>query len=104
MELNGRRTNGEIHLYIHTLSTFSNRPILLAKGDLFSLDKPRALATKKCYKIVSRQLNSRTPTTPTLSKSADKIYFRLLSPFADVFCFFADDVGKFRPIVQRLAL
>jgi hypothetical protein len=39
-----------------------------------------------------------------LSESADKIYFRLLSPFTDVFCFFADDIGKFRPIVQCLAL
>jgi hypothetical protein len=63
-----------------------------------------ALATEKCHETANRQFNSRILTPPTLSKSADKIYFRLLSPFTDVFCFFADDIGKFRPIVQRLAL
>ncbi len=104
-ELNGRRANGEIHLHIHAPSAFSSRPILLAEGDLSNLDKPRrTLATEKCHETSSRQLNSATPTTPTLSESADSIYFKLLSPFTDVFCFFADDVGKFRPIVQRLAL
>ena len=105
MRLNGRRALGEIHLHIHAPSTFSSRPVLLAEGDLPSLDRPgRALPTEKCHETASRQLNSRTLATPTLSESADKIYFRLLSPFTDVFCFFADDVGKFRPIVQRLAL
>jgi hypothetical protein len=104
-ELNNRRANGEIHLYIHALSAFSDRPVLLAEGDLSSLDKPRrALATKKCHEMASRQLNSRTPTTPTLSECADKIYFRLLSPFTNVFCFFAEDVKRFRPIIHCLAL
>ena len=103
-KLNGRRAHGEIHLHIHAPSTFSSRPILLAEGDLPSLDKSRrALATEKCHETASRQLNSRTLITPSLSESADKIYFRLLSPFTDVFCFFADDVGKFKPIVYRLA-
>jgi hypothetical protein len=103
--LNGRRAHGEIHLHIHAPSAFSSRPILLAEGDLPILDRPgRALAAEKCHETSSRQLNTRALTTPTLSESADKIYFRLLSPFTDVFCFFADDVGKFRPIVQRLAL
>jgi hypothetical protein len=104
-KLNGRRAHGEIHLHIHAPSAFSSRPVLLAEGDLPSLDKPRrALAAEKCHETASRQLNSKTLITPSLSESADKIYFRLLSPFTDVFCFFADDVGKFRPIVQRLAL
>jgi hypothetical protein len=62
------------------------------------------LVTKKYYKIASRQLNVITPTTLTLSKSANNIYFNLLLPFTNVFCFFADNVRKFRPIVQRLAL
>ena len=43
-------------------------------------------------------------STPTLPESANNIYFRLLSPFTDVFCFFANDIRQFRPIVQRLAL
>jgi len=103
-KLNGRRAHGEIHLHIHAPSTFSSRPVLLAEGDLPSLDKPKVLAIEKCHETASRPLNARALTTPTLSESADKIYFRLLSPFTDVFCFFADDVGKLRPIVQRLAI
>jgi hypothetical protein len=103
--LNSRRANREIHLYIYALSAFSSRPVLLAEGDLSSLNKlRRALATEKCYETASRQLNSRTPTTPTLFESVDKIYFRLLLPFTNVFCFFADDVGKFGLIVHHLAL
>jgi hypothetical protein len=103
--LNGRRAHGEIHLHIHTPSVFSSRPILLAEGDIPSLDRPRtALAAEKCHETSTTQLNTKAIITPTLSACADKIYFRLLSPFTDVFCFFADDVGQFRPIVQRLAL
>lgn len=103
-KLSGRRAHGEIHLHIHDQSVFSNRPVLLAEGDLPSLDKSKpALATDKCHETASRQLNSRAMITPNLSESADKIYFRLLSPFTDVFCFFADDVGSFGPIVKRLA-
>jgi hypothetical protein len=104
-KLNGRRAHGEVHLHIHAPSAFSSRPVLLAEGDLPSLDKSRrALATEKCHETASRRLNSRPLATPTFSASADIIYSRLLSPFTDVFCFFADDVGNFRPIVHRLAL
>jgi hypothetical protein len=104
MKLNGRRAHGEIHLHIHAPSTFSSRPVLLAEGDLPSLDKSRELAAEKCHEVASRPLNARTLAAATLSESADKIYFRLLSPFTDVFCFFADDVGKFETVVQRIAL
>jgi hypothetical protein len=104
-KLNGRRVHGEIHLHIHPPSVFSSRPVLLAEGDLPNLSKLTSpLAIEKCHETDSRPLYDRTLATPTLSDSADRIYFRLLSPFTDVFCFFADDVGKFKPIVQRLAL
>jgi hypothetical protein len=103
--LTSRRAYKEIYLYIHALSAFSSRPILLIEGDLLNLNKlRRALVAEKCHEASSRQLDSKTLITPTLSISADKIYFRLFSPFTDVFCFFADDVGKFRPIVERLTL
>ena len=103
-KMNGRRANGEIHLHIHAPSTFSRRPVLLAEGDLPSLDKPRVLTSEKCHETTSRPLLAGTPAIPTFSESADKIYLRLLSPFTDVFCFFANDVGQLQPIVQRLAL
>lgn len=98
MKLNSRQVYREIYLHIYTLSTFSSRLVLLTKGDLLSLDKLiRLLATKKYHEIVSRLLNSLI--TSTLSESTNKIYFRLLSLFTNVFCFFVDNVGKFRLIV-----
>lgn len=103
--LNGRRAQGEVHLHVHAPSTFSSRPVLLAEGDLPSLDRAgTAMAAERCHELESRQLHPAGLAPPSLAASADRIYFRLLSPFTDVFCFFADDVGKFRPIVQRLAL
>lgn len=62
------------------------------------------MAIEKCHETASRPLNARALTTPTLSKSVNKIYFRLLSPFTDVFYFFVNNVEKLRPIVQRLAI
>jgi hypothetical protein len=104
-KISGRRAHGEIHLHIHPPSVFSSRPVLLAEGDLPSTSKlTQALATEQCHETGSRVLNARDSVTPTLSESANRIYFKLLSPFTDVFCFFADDVGRFKPIVQRLAL
>ena len=104
-KLSGRRAHGEVHLHLHTPSTFSDRPVLLAEGDLPKLDKPsRAMTVEKCHEMTSRELHHRNLATPALSESADLLYFRLLSPFTDVFCFFAEDIGNFKPIVQRLAL
>lgn len=97
--LNGRRAHGEVHLHIHPPSVFSSRPVLLAEGDLPSNSKTtQALSVEQCHETESSTLNS-----PTITESANKVYFKLLSPFTDVFCFFADDVGGFKPIVQRLA-
>jgi hypothetical protein len=90
--LNNKQAYSEIYLYIHALSAFSSRPILLAKGDLPSLGKPRALAAKKCYKTLSKQLSIKALTTLTLSVFADKIYLRLFLLFINVFCFFADNI------------
>jgi hypothetical protein len=102
--LNNKQTYGKIHLHIHALSAFSSRPILLAKKDLPNLGKPRALTAKKCYKTLSKQLSTRALTTPTLFVFVNKIYLRLLLLFTNVFCFFADNIKQFKPIIQRLAL
>jgi hypothetical protein len=105
VNLNVKRAQGEIHLHIHTLSAFSNRLILLVEGDLPILNKPRnALVAENCHETASRQLNTRALNTLTLSEYVDKIYFKLLSPFTNVFYFFIDNVKKSRPIVKRLAL
>ncbi|KAH8800879.1 acyl transferase/acyl hydrolase/lysophospholipase [Xylogone sp. PMI_703] len=97
--------SGEVHLHIHPPSSFSNRPVLLAEGNLPYHDKYGAtLTVEDCHELERRKLNSINTVTPTLSGSSDRIYSRLLLPFAEVICFFADDVGGFKPIVQHLGL
>jgi hypothetical protein len=41
---------------------------------------------------------------PAGGGTVDKLLPHLLFPFADVFCFLADDLGDFRLIAQRLVL
>jgi hypothetical protein len=53
--------------------------------------------------LTSRSLHHGAGASP-LSDHADKIYSRLLAPFADVLCFFAADLGGLRPIAKRLAV
>ncbi|CZR65314.1 related to calcium-independent phospholipase A2 [Phialocephala subalpina] len=100
--LHERRKHGEIHLHIYSSAT--DRPMLLAEGDFPSLEKPgRELVPQRCHETMSRQLQSPGLSARPLMDSADAIYFKYLSAFADVFCFFAADVGGFRPIVHRLS-
>jgi hypothetical protein len=100
-----RRGHGEIHLHIDPSSAFSDRPVLFAEGDFPTHQTPnRTIPTDRCHEIT-------LGTLPTLSlgpvrgpqDAADQIYFRLLSPFTDVFCFFAADLGGLKPIAQRIA-
>ncbi|TVY85512.1 Calcium-independent phospholipase A2-gamma [Lachnellula suecica] len=102
-KLLGRRGHGEIHLHIHASSIFSDRPVLVAEGDLPVSDKSRALTAEGCHETISRQLQPRDPNSSLLGQSSDEIYFKLLTPFTDVICFFATDIGGFESIVRRLA-
>jgi hypothetical protein len=105
-KFNGRRAHGEIHLHIDASSTFGDRPVLFADGDLPIRGKPkRPLSSEKCHETTNRvlpRLRDNLPG-PSLRESVDNVYFRLLSPFTDVFCFFAVDLGGLRPIVCRIA-
>jgi hypothetical protein len=102
----GRRAHGEIHLHIDASTTFSNRPVLIADGDLpiRGRIKPQ-VASAKCHETTSRVLPRRQDNAPAMNlrESVDHMYFRLLSPFTDVFCFFAVDLKGLRPIACRLA-
>jgi len=97
-----RRGHGEIHLHIDPSSTFSDGPVLLAEGDFPSNQTPsKAIPADGCHEITLKPLPS--SVRGLQDAAADQIYFRLLSPFTDVFCFFAVDLGGLKPIAQRIA-
>jgi hypothetical protein len=104
LDFYGRRSHGEIHLHLDATSTFSDRPVLLADGDLPLRGKPKKIiASEKCHETISRVLPHLGDNTPTnLKEYVDSNYLRLLSLFIDVFYFFATDLGGLRPIVRRI--
>ena len=98
-----RRGYSEIHLHINPSSTFSNRLVLLAKGDFPSNQTPsKAIPSDGCYKITLKPLPS--SIRGLQDAAANQIYFRLLSPFTNVFYFFAVNLKGLKPIAQRIAL
>jgi len=101
-----KRGHGEVHLHIDSSTVFGDRPVLFAEGDFSYHEKPsKALSTEKCHEATGRILSRLRDTipTPSLQRAADNLYFRLLSPFTDVFCFFAADLGGLQPIARRIA-
>ncbi|TGO90888.1 hypothetical protein BPOR_0047g00110 [Botrytis porri] len=103
-----KRINGEIHLHIDPSSSFSDRPILLADSD-FSIGgrtTPRLLRGD-CHDVTTtvlpRPRNGVASGNSLMLKTADDLHLKILSPFTDIFCFFASDFGGLHSIAQRLA-
>ncbi|KAF2818135.1 FabD/lysophospholipase-like protein [Ophiobolus disseminans] len=93
-----RRT--EVHLHLDPASTFTDRPILLASCDTQQCSAMQASAQReKCHREERHFFQ-----VPASGVTPEELLPQLLFPHADVFCFFADDLGGFRPIAQRLAL
>ena len=55
----------------------------------------------KCHRETRHVFHQELPSS---GGRIDELLPHLLFPFADVLCFFSDDLGGFRPIAQRLAL
>ena len=101
-----KRGHGEIHLHIDPSATFSDRPILFADGDFPVLRKPnKTMLVDNCHGVTQRILSGLRESVPHdhLQTAVDSLYSRLLSPFTDVFCFFAADLGGLQPIALRIA-
>jgi hypothetical protein len=92
-----------LHLHIDTSGTISNNPVLLVDGGLPQFHQNAELLTTGCHEIWSAELKQEPLTPKRLTDIASTVYFKLLSPFADVFCFFAADLGGLRPIIKQLA-
>lgn len=94
------RGYGEIHLHLDPSTTFSDRPILIADGDIPLQPKAhKVVPLDQCHEITNRSLIG----FGDVQAAADSLYFRLLSPFTDVFCFFASDLGGLQPIARVIA-
>ncbi|OHE90234.1 hypothetical protein CORC01_14468 [Colletotrichum orchidophilum] len=115
---NTARGHGEIHLSVAPVGASGARPTLIADADIpphKRLGRPRK--STLCHELVARPLSishgasipsampSAMPSTmpSTAVECGDHIYNRMLIPFADAVCFFADDIGGIEVVAQRLA-
>ncbi|KIV98622.1 uncharacterized protein PV09_09590, partial [Verruconis gallopava] len=96
------RSIGEVHLHIDSSTVSTDRPLLLADGD-FSLRHTRSISSRfeKCHSTTHHSLLQ--PHTSSLNDVANALFYNLLYPFTDIFCFFASDLGGFRQISRRIA-
>ncbi|OBT60276.1 hypothetical protein VE03_10316 [Pseudogymnoascus sp. 23342-1-I1] len=100
-----QRVSGEMHLHIDTSGTFSNGPVLLAEGGFPQLGTQTAEPSPSgCHESWCSELSPGLLESKALGDSVNTVFFKLLTPFADVLCFFAADLGGFRPIIKELAL
>ncbi|TIC97766.1 Phospholipase A I [Colletotrichum higginsianum] len=103
---NTTRGHGEIHLSLAPVDVSDGRPTLIADADIpphKRLGRPRK--STLCHELATRSLStSHGVASPSAAvESGDHVYNRMLFPFADVVCLFADDVGGVEMIAQRLA-
>lgn len=97
-----RQRRGEMHLYLDPATAFTDRPVLLASCDMQQRSARWISATRdKCHRETRHVFRQRVPAS---GGTIDELLPPLLFPHADVFCFFSDDLGGFRPIARRLAL
>ncbi|GKT51711.1 phospholipase A I [Colletotrichum spaethianum] len=103
---NTTRGHGEIHLSLAPVGASGGRPTLIADADIpphKRLGRPRK--STLCHELVTRSISTAHGATipSTAVASGDHVYNRMLFPFADVVCLFADDVGGVEVVAQRLA-
>ncbi|CAK7238176.1 hypothetical protein SEUCBS140593_010402 [Sporothrix eucalyptigena] len=94
-----KRARGEIHLHVDPSSVFG-QPLLVADGDLPTQPMQKAPASK-CHEITVRTIHR--PPGFVVDDLVSGLYGRLLFPFADVFCFFCDDLGGLQCVARLLA-
>lgn len=97
----GLRHHGDIHL--HASHVRPTRPFLIADGDIPTHN--RLSTCSKSYRCHESQETPflKEPLVGRAGEIADKIYQRVLIPFADVICLFVADIGGADFAIQRLA-
>lgn len=88
-----RQNPGGIHIHLDSSTAFSDRPLLVAEGDLLS--KP--LNSFECYESARLTINRPVKVADKcsfLETVANQLYSQVIIPFVDVICFFADDLAS----------
>jgi hypothetical protein len=96
-----RQKSCEIYLHLSPASISDEQPLMLVEWDVRkACDKWNGAKRNRCYAA-----SQSTALSQSLARerAADSFQVQLLSPFTDVFCFFADDLGDFRQVARRLA-
>jgi hypothetical protein len=97
-----RRSTGEVHLHIDPSTVFHKRPVLIAEGSLPPKTLRGKIPSDKCHEVTRRTFRGSNGAAD-LNQIAAGIYSKLLFPFADVFCFFCDDLGGLDQVACYLA-
>ncbi|KAH7111753.1 hypothetical protein B0J11DRAFT_598320 [Dendryphion nanum] len=97
-----KRSTGEVHLHIDPSTIFHRRPVLIAEGSLPPKTLRGKIPSGKCHEITRRTIRGSNEPAD-LNQIAAGIYFKLLFPFTDVFCFFCDDLGGLKQVACHLA-
>ncbi|KAI5465163.1 hypothetical protein BGZ63DRAFT_350184 [Mariannaea sp. PMI_226] len=97
-----RRSHGEIHLTVCSLSNDAQRPVIVADGDLPSHNRlPIIRDPRQCHETIEQRASMLQPGD-RVAPIADDVYHRLLFPFLDVVCLFVSDIGGVDCAVPRL--
>jgi hypothetical protein len=94
---------GDIRLWLAP-PVFENRPIFFADGDLQENNVRSNVEPVTCHETRIRKFPQpvRGISPFTLDNIVDKMFSRLLHPFADAFCLFSADLGGFRSIAYHI--
>lgn len=93
-----RRRSGELHLNADPSTVYSERPVLVADGTVGEPPERLCTAKDKCHIVDNITLAQSSSTSLTLSN-----VYGVLSPFTDVYCLFATDIGGFRQVACVVA-
>lgn len=97
-----KRSTGEVHLHVDPSSIFHGRPVLIAEGGPPLKTLRGKIPSDKCHEITRQTIRSANEGFD-LNRIANGIYSKLLLPFADIFCFFCDDLGGLKQVARYLA-
>ncbi|EXK83413.1 hypothetical protein FOQG_12275 [Fusarium oxysporum f. sp. raphani 54005] len=98
---NLRRSPTEVHFHVDPTTVFGDNPLFIADGDLCDQPAVKTFAAKA--QDMTRRLIKRPSEEFGFSGPTGSIYAQLLAPFANVFCFFCEDLGGFKRVSRHLA-